>query len=183
MGLERSGPATIEGRALVEPIKGGFTAASQYEVTYTYSNGVTHVCKSTTINGPAGQVNRQPMPGEFPNGVKFEGTDGWIFVTRGRLQASDPQLLKQELPASAERLYVSNDHMGNFFECARSRKPTICEPAIGHRSVSVCHLGVIAIRTGRKLKWDPAKEQFEGDSEANQHIAREMRKPWSYDAV
>jgi predicted dehydrogenase len=184
LGLERSGPTTVEGKPLIEPIPGGYTAPKEYDVHYTYANGVTHHCHSTPLNGPTGATTqRTPMPGERANGVLFTGSDGWIFVTRGKLEASDPQLLKQELPASAERLYRSDNHMQNFFDCVKSRKQAICEPEIGHRSVSVCHLGVIAIRTGRKLKWDPAKEQFEGDSEANQHIAREMRKPWSYDAV
>jgi hypothetical protein len=92
--------------------------------------------------------------------------------------------LKRELSAGAERLYVSNNHMGNFFDCVHSRKAPICEPEIGHRSVSVCHLGVIAIRTGRKLAWDPAKEQFTGDSaDANKHLAREMRKPWNLETA
>jgi hypothetical protein len=117
------------------------------------------------------------------NGVKFEGSDGWIWVTRGNIETSNPDLLAQPLSASATRLYVSNDHMGNFFDCVRSRKQTICEPEIGHRSASVCHLGVIAIRLGRKLKWDPKNENFSGDKEANSFLACEMRKPWSYDAV
>ena len=73
--------------------------------------------------------------------------------------------------------------MGNFFDCVASRKAPICEPEIGHRSVSVCHLGAIALRTGRKLNWDPAKEEFVNDAEAQGYVAREMRKPWSYDAV
>jgi hypothetical protein len=73
--------------------------------------------------------------------------------------------------------------MGNFFDCVQSRKPTICEPEIGHRSASICHLGVIAIRLGRELKWDPDKETFDGDAEANSYLVREMRKPWSYDSV
>jgi predicted dehydrogenase len=183
LGLERSGPATVEGKPLVEPVSGGFTAPSEYDVHYTYANGVTHHCHSTPINGPTGApTQRLPMPGERGHGVLFTGSDGWIFVTRGKLEASDPQLTRKELPASAERLYVSNNHMGNFFECVKSRKPTICEPEIGHRSVSVCHLGVIAIRLGRKLSWDPAKEQFIDDAEANGHLAREMRKPWSLEA-
>src|SRR5262249_18562399 len=97
MGLDRSGPVTVEGRALVESVPGGDTAASEYEVNYTYANGVTHRCASTTINGPAGQVQRQPQPGELPNGVKFEGTDGWIFVTRGRIEASRPEILSEPL--------------------------------------------------------------------------------------
>ena len=183
-GLGLNGPVTIEGKPLVEPISGGFTAASEYEVHYTYANGVTQRTASTQLAGPTGATKKPTKPDEPPHGVTFQGSDGWIFVTRGKIEASDPALLKQELPASAERLYVSNDHMGNFFECVRTRKAPICEPAVGHRSVSVCHLGVIAIRTGQKLSWDPNKEQFTGDSAgANKHVAREMRKPWSYEAV
>jgi predicted dehydrogenase len=183
-GLGLKGPVTVEGKALKEPISGGFTAPSEYEVHFTYASGVTQRTASTKLNGPTGAVNRDEKVADLPHGVTFTGSDGWIFVTRGKIEASDPALLKRELSASAERLYVSNNHMGNFFECVRTRKAPICEPEIGHRSVSVCHLGVIAIRTGRKLTWDPAKEQFTGDSaDANKHIAREMRKPWSLDAV
>ena len=169
-GTERSGPVEIEGKSLVEMIPGGFETASQYDLKYTYANGVTVHCKSEA-------------PDNVPNGVKFEGAAGWIFVTRGRIQASDPALLNEPLPASAEKLYVSRDHMGNLFECVRSRKQPICEAEIGHRSVSVCHLGVISIRLGRKLRWDPAKERFVNDAEADKRIARERRKPWTYDAV
>jgi predicted dehydrogenase len=183
MGLEGSGPSTIEGRALVEPILGGYTAASEYEVNYTYANGVHHRCMSTPINGPTGAVLRPAKPGELPNGVKFEGTDGWIFVTRGKIEASQPEILSAPLTSKAVSLYVSNDHMGNFFDCVKSRKPPIAEAAIGHRSVSVCHLGVIAIRLGRKLNWDPQKEQFINDKEADGWLAREMRKPWSYEGI
>jgi predicted dehydrogenase len=183
-GLGLNGPTTVEGKALVEPISGGFTAASEYEVNYKYANGVTQRTASTQLNGPTGAVKTPSRPNEPPHGVTFEGSDGWIFVTRGQMKASDPALLEAELPSSAERLYASNDHMGNFFECVRTRKAPICDPVVGHRSVSVCHLGVIAIRTGRKLTWDPEREQFTGDSaDANQHLAREMREPWSYDAV
>jgi hypothetical protein len=91
--------------------------------------------------------------------------------------------LKTPLPGSAERLYASNDHMGNFFECVRTRKAPVASAEIGHRSVSVCHLGAISTRLGRKLQWDPQKEQFVGDDEANKMVAREQRKPWTYDAV
>jgi len=180
LGLERSGPVEIEGKPLVEMIPGGFTAASEYEVGYTYANGVTHSCRSTPANAWNGAVvNKEGQQ----HGVKFEGADGWIWVTRGNIQASNPDLLTEPLPAGAVRLYASEDHMGNFLDCVRSRKQPICEAEIGHRSVSVCHLGVIAIRLGRKLKWDPAKEQFLSDREADSYIAREMRKPWSYAAV
>ena len=73
--------------------------------------------------------------------------------------------------------------MGNFFECVKTRKAPICDAEIGHRSASLCHLAGIAVALGRKLKWDPAKEEFVGDKEANAHVAREQRKPWTYDAV
>jgi predicted dehydrogenase len=186
MGLDRSGPTEIEGRPLVEMIPGGFTAASLYEVNYKYANGVTHTCTSTTANTwSGGEVKDPPDPkdkGRF-HGVRFEGSDGWIFVTRGKIEASDPQLLKQELPAGAERLYVSRNHMGNFIDCIKSRKETVAPPEVGHRSASCCHLGVLAIRLGRKLKWDPQKEQFIGDDEAQSYVARKQRKPWSYETV
>ena len=183
IGLERSGPTTIEGRQTVEPIPGGFTAASEYRVNYTYANGVKHTCQSVATEDGSGRKLAEPKPGEFPNGVRFEGPDGWIFVTRGKIEASDPALLAQPLGSDAVKLYVSNNHMGNFFDCIRSRQQPVCEAEIGHRSVSVCHLGVLAIRLGRKLQWDPAKEMFVNDREASGMVAREMRKPWGYDAV
>ena len=180
IGAERSGPVEIEAKPLVEMIPGGFSAYSEYDVKYTYANGVTHSCKTTTADTWYGAVAEKQGQ---RHGVKFEGSDGWIWVTRGKIDASDPDLLTQSLPASVERLYASNDHMGNFFDCVRSRKQPICDVEIGHRSASICHLGVIAMRLGRKLKWDPAKEQFVGDAEANKYIAREMRKPWTFDSV
>jgi predicted dehydrogenase len=180
LGLERSGPVSIKGKPTVEMIPGGYTAASEYDVEYVYENGVTHRCRSTTANNWFGGV--EDKNGQ-QHGVKFTGDNGWIFVSRGVLEASDPELLVEPLPSGAERLYVSDNHMGNFFDCVKSRKPTICEPEIGHRSASVCHLGVIAIRLGRELHWDPAAEQFVNDPEANGDVAREMRKPWSYESV
>jgi hypothetical protein len=117
------------------------------------------------------------------HGIKFEGTDGWIWVTRGKIQASSPEILTEPLPSNATRLYVSDDHMGNFFDCVRSRKAPICEAEIGHRSASICHLGTISLRLGRKLKWNPEREKFIDDKMANEFLARKMRKPWSYDSV
>ncbi len=183
MGLDRSGPATIEGKVLVKPIEGGFTAPAQYEVEYTYANGVRHRCISTTGDTIFGSSERGAKSDAQHHGVKFEGTDGWIFVTRGHSAASRPELLSQPLTSPKVRLYVSNNHMGNFFDCLRSRKAPVCDVEIGHRSASVCHLGVIALRLGRKLNWDPDKEEFSDDREANGYLVREMRKPWTYDMV
>jgi predicted dehydrogenase len=179
-GLGHGGPVKVSGKPTVEMIPGGFTAASEYSVEYTYADGVVHRCRSTAANTWSGGV--VDAKGQ-QHGVKFTGADGWIFVTRGKIEASDPQLLKQPLPASATRLTASNDHMKNFFDAVRSREKPICDAEVGHRSVTVCHLGVIAMRLGRELKWDPAKEQFVDDKEANTWLAREPRKPWTFDAV
>jgi predicted dehydrogenase len=184
LGKDRSGPVSVEGEALVAPIPGGYTAASQYRVRYLYDDGIEHICQSTSANGWAGAVTGKPGPGEKFHGVQFEGAYGWIYVSReGKLEASDPALIKTPLPEGAERQYVSDDHMGNFFECLKTRKAPICDAEIGHRSASICHLGVIAIRLGRKLQWDPRSETFTNDAEANQMLAREMRSPYSYDTT
>ena len=178
-GTEKTGPVTVEGKPLIDMIPGGYTAASQYHVEYTYANGVKLTCASIVTDGPDGSHHGQP--GDPIHGVKFEGADGWIFVTRGKIEASKPELLTEPLSAGATRFYSSDDHMGNFFDCIRSRKPPICDVEIGHRSVSVCHLGVISIRLGRKLNWDPDQEQFINDTEANQWLGRPQRRPWTYE--
>ena len=180
MGLERSGPVSVQGKSLVEMIPDGFSASSLYDIQYTYANGMTHRCQSTTANSWNGGVID---PKGQQHGVKFLGTDGWIWVTRGAIEASDPEMLVEPLPSSANRLYVSDNHMGNFFACVASRKQPICDAEIGHRSASICHLGVIAMRLGRELKFDPLNEKFVGDEQANEWLSREMRKPWSYDSV
>jgi predicted dehydrogenase len=180
MGLDRSGPVRVEGGPLTQMIPGGFTAYSEYHVKFTYANGVTQTTRSTAADNPGGGVID---PDGERHGVRFEGTDGWIWVTRGKIQGSAPELLTEPLPSGAERLYVSDDHMKNFFDCIRSRQQPICDVEIGHRAATVCHLGTIAARLGRKLQWDPKKEQFVGDREASGWIERELRKPWSYSAV
>jgi predicted dehydrogenase len=183
LGMDRSGPATVEGKLLSKPIPGGYTAPAEYEITYTYANGVEHKCVSTTANNIFGGKARDPKPGERLHGVLFEGSDGWLYVTRGAIDASKKDMLNDKFSATDVRLPVSTDHMGNFFESVRTRKPPICDAEIGHRSATVCHLAGIALRLGRKLRWDPAKEEFAGDREANAQLAREQRKPWTYEKV
>jgi predicted dehydrogenase len=180
VGLE--GPTEIEGRPLVEPVPGGYTAYSEYDVKFTYANGVRHRVKTTADDSIFGGVVREEGQ---RNGVRFIGSEGWVWVTRGDIQVSDDALLTTPLPEDALRLEVSGDHMGNFFECVRSRKDPICHVEVGHRSASLCHLGVIAMRLGRKLRWDPVAEQFvgEGAAEGNRWVAREMRKPYDYSFI
>jgi predicted dehydrogenase len=177
LGHDGSGPVSIEGKQLVDMIPGGYTAASEYDVTYTYADGVVHTSKSTTASTWFGGINPDERDGQ-QHGIKFIGSDGWIWVTRGTIQASDPDILKEELPEDAPRVYHSSDHMGNFFDCVKSRETTICPAEVGHRSASLCHLGVIAIRLGRKLQWDPVQERFVNNPEANGYLTRPMRKPY-----
>jgi len=180
VGLE--GPEEIEAKALAEPVPGGYTAYSEYEIRMKYANGVVQNVRSTRADNIFGGVEE---PEGQRNGIRFEGSEGWIWITRGNFKASDPDLVKKPVPEDAEKLYASDDHMANFFDCVRSRKRPAADVEIGHRSASACHLGVIALRTGKKLKWDPAKEQFVGEhaAEANRYLAREMRKPYDYSYV
>jgi predicted dehydrogenase len=173
-------PRDVEARHLSEPIPGGYTTFAEYDVRYTYANGVglhIHTTKDDNIYGEKVNADGQR------NGIRFEGTDGWIWVNRQQITASNPDFLHTPLPADAARLPVSNDHMGNFFDCIRSRQDPICHVEIGHRSATMCHLGAIALRTGRKLTWNGEKEKFTGDhsSEANKYLQRKMRKPYNYD--
>jgi hypothetical protein len=75
-------------------------------------------------------------------------------------------------------LYKSSNHHANFLDCIKSRKLPICDVEIGHRSATICHLGNIAVRLGRTLKWDPVAEQIIGDEKANAMVSRQNRKPW-----
>jgi hypothetical protein len=144
-----------------------------------YANGVRQTIKTTKDDSIfGGVVNENGQR----NGIKFEGTNGWIWVNRGEITASDDSLLSTPLPAGAPRVRVSNNHMQNFFDCVRSRDLPVADVETGHRSASICHLGAIALRTGRKLNWDPVHEKFtgEGARENDKWLAREMRKPFDY---
>ncbi len=175
-------PTQVASKALATPVPGGYTTPSEYEVKFTYPNGVIFHVRTTADDSPYGAVIN---PDGQRNGIRFEGTDGWIWVNRDKIEATDRELLSKPLPEDAEKLYFSNDHKGNFFDCMRSRKDPICDVEVGHRSASVCHLGAISLRTGKSLQWDPEKEMFIGEhaAEANHHVAREMRKPYDYDFV
>jgi predicted dehydrogenase len=175
-------PTQVESKALTIPIPGGYTTIADYEVKFTYPNGVVFNVRSTRDDDPfGGTVN----PAGQRNGIRFEGSDGWIWVNRDQIKAIDREVLSKPLPESAARLFVSNDHKGNFFDCMRSRKDPICDVEVGHRSASVCHLGAISLRTGKSLQWDPVKEEFTGEhaAEANSYATREMRKPYDYSFV
>lgn len=109
----------------------------------------------------------------------FEGTDGTILVGRGQLELRSRSGRPVKFPDSPQRVYPSNNHHSNWLECIKTGKDCICTAEIGHRSATICHLGNIGYRLGRKLKWDPSKEQFVDDAAANKQTTREPRAKWT----
>lgn len=192
LNMDNSGPAEVFATAAprrTEPLY--YNCPPTFEVTFTYHNGPN--------NGPGTRMVCRTQPsreGLDNEGVLFEGEDGkWIFVSRRRLIASDQRLIDEPLPANATRLEVSsantgNQHMANFLDCVRStsspRKVPICNVNVGHRSVSVCHLGVIALKMNRgpdnPLLWNPQAERFTNSSDANQMLMEPYRAPWRLEA-
>ena len=163
LGMDRSGPLRVEasGRA-PNPGHNCYNTYPEFDIDFVYPGGIRLHCTNK---------------GE--NGVLFEGDEGWIFVSRGTIRASDQRLLDDPLPSGAIRLYESSDHRGDFVDCIRSRKQPICDAEIGHRSVSVSHLANISLRLGgRRLDWDAWEERFASNEEANTYLSRPMRKPW-----
>jgi predicted dehydrogenase len=162
MDTEYTGPVEIQGETEF-PKDGLWDVHGAFRIEYTYANGVKVLCADE---------------GKVKGGVRFEGDKGWVWVTRGRIDAEPKSLLQETLGAGETKLYVSNNHKSNFYECIKSRKPTIAPVEVGHRSCTICLLGEIAMRLGRKLRWDPAQEQFLNDDEANTMLSRPMRAPW-----
>ncbi len=160
IGTDDSGPVKVKGNGVFHE-QGPHDVPGTFDVEYTYGNGVELDCHA-----------------EGENGVKFTGSDGWVFVSRSRIEASDPELLKTRFTASDERLYTSRDHHENWLDCIVSRERPICDVEIGHRSVTICHLGNIAMQLGRELSWDPIAERFIGDDQANRLTSKPMRAPW-----
>ena len=114
-----------------------------------------------------------------PSGCTFEGTEGTIYVDRDKLQSTPKEILEKPLGDGDVKLYLATDHRKNWLECIVGKKATICPAEVGHRSASICHLGNIGYRLRRPLKWDPEKEQFAGDDEANRLVSCALREPWT----
>ena len=181
LDADKSGPVAVEGSG-EEPSKepNSYNTHPTFQVNYRYENGVEVVAISHNDKKDARFADKK-----FDNGVIVEGEDGkWLFVSRGMLTASDEKLVKEPLGKDATRLHAppKGNHMLEFIECVRERKrQPNCNAEVGHHSATVCHIGVIATRTGKKLKWDPVAQKFD-DAEANAHLSREMRAPWKLDA-
>ncbi|MHC4507941.1 MAG: Gfo/Idh/MocA family protein [Planctomycetota bacterium] len=162
MGTEYTGPVEIRGQAEY-PKNGLWDVHGPFSIEYTYANGVKLICADN-------EKNKQ--------GILFEGTEGWVHIKRGQIDAQSKSLLTSTIGPDEIHLYKSNNHKGNFLDCIKSRSATIAPVEVAHRSCSVCLLGEIAMRLGRKLDWDPDKEQFINDEMANRMLWRPMRSPW-----
>jgi len=162
LGTEHTGPVEIEGTG-VFPTDGLFDTVLTYELTYTYADGRKIIVTDT---------------GKNRHGVQFFGSEGWVF-TRGGIEAKPASLLGVTFRPTETRLYVSNHHERNFLECVRTRRATLTPAEVAHRSTTICLIGGIALKLGRKLRWNPDTERFVNDAEANGLLDYPMRPPWS----
>jgi predicted dehydrogenase len=176
-GTDETGPLEIEGTGVL-PQDGLCDTPLTWRVEHLYANGVKmlHIdAKHTEAEFPQFKNGMLPQRG---CGVLLLGNEGWVLVSRGGIDASAMSLLREPIGLDEIRLPVSNHHKRDFLECVRTRKQTVSPIEAAVRSDTICHLDDIAIRTGRKLRWDPAKEQFLNDEAANRLLSRPMRSPW-----
>lgn len=166
LGMDDSGPVSVEGSAVYHP-ELWYETPDTTDIRYTYANGVVMTCRQKL--NTTGKTQ----------GTEFIGEKGSLFVYRGGLVANPPEILSGiELPKIISS-QANFSHVNNFFECVKSRKAPAADIRIGHRSATVCHLGNIAVRTGKKIHWDPQNEAIVGDAEASRWLTKEYRKPWS----
>lgn len=176
MDTERTGPVEIWGTAEF-PTSGLWDVHGKFKTDAIYANGMT-----------------MSISGDYPNGIKFYGSEGWIFVTRDELVtpsdpttgakaeplvASNPKILTSVIGPNEIHLYESAEHHGNWLDCIRSRKETIAPVEIAHRACSTCLLHHIAMKTKRRLHWDTVKEHFINDDGANAMLSRPQRTPYT----
>jgi predicted dehydrogenase len=178
MDTELTGPVEIWGTAEF-PKKGLWDVHGPFRTEALYANGVHMI-----------------VSGDFPNGIKFIGSDGWIFVSRGNekvtasdpvaklndstaLQASDPKIIKSVIGPTEIHLPESKEHHLNWLESVKSRKEPIAPVEVAHRSCSACLLHHAAMKLKRKLYWDPKAESFKNDDEANALRSRPQRAPYA----
>ncbi len=161
-GFDDTGPVEIKaaGSAAANSL---YDSYFDYEFENIYANGVRMIGSTSA-----------------PRGVKFEGTDGWIFVHvhGGKLESEPASLLKETIGEHEIRLGRSPGHQRNFLDSVKSRQTPMAPAEVGHRTGTICHLNNIAMRLGRPIKWDPVKELIENDDEANALLGPAMREPW-----
>jgi predicted dehydrogenase len=166
--FDNSGPSEIEGHGEFPPKDAVWNTCTKYRIELRYPRDI-----AMTIAGGYEDIR---------SGVKWIGTDGWVWVDRGGFEGSnegwrDYLTLPDEM--RKVKLYQSTNHQGNFLECVKSRKPTITPIETAHHSAIPGHLGLISMLVGRKLKWDVQTERIAGDDEASQLLSRPYRLPWT----
>ena len=169
---DHSGPVEVVAAGFRYPdflVRQVYNSAWAYEVKCKYADGV-----ETSISN------------QYPNGIKFVGENGaWVFVSRSKYEASNPEWVKKGFDAGPKKVYESAEHHRNFLDGVKTRKECICPAETGHRSITPGHLGLVSEALGqRPLKWDPAKQEIVGDAEANELLNKaDMRAPWSLPAI
>jgi predicted dehydrogenase len=151
LGMDHSGPVKI-----IPP-----DGKDIKQLTFLYANGVE---MTTDVED---------------NLILFTGTEGKVAVNRSYIKTWPEKLVRHPISARDLHLYESNNHKQNWLDCIKTRKHPICDVEIGCRSVSVCHLGNLAVQLGRPLLWNPEAELFINDPEANRLRDRSKRSPWS----
>ena len=131
-------------------------------LTYRYANGITMTHEKW----------------DWSNAIHFVGTEGEIKVQRKKLETTPASLKDKVIGDTEKHVYKSENHYKDFLDAMRKRSKPICDVEIGHRTSSVCNLGNIAYELKRPLQWNPKKEQFKNDKEANELLGRSMRAEW-----
>jgi hypothetical protein len=166
-GLDRddTGPVHFTGEASFDP-KSVFDVPVTSKVTATYRDGVKLVLDNN------GSFNSRT--------IRFEGDEGWIQVDDANMKVTaEPASLLRRRRVFSRSFNDADNHVGNLLECMRTRNPrTLCHPESAQRVSTTCHIGNICARLGRDLQWDPEKERFVNDDEANRMISRARRHPW-----
>jgi predicted dehydrogenase len=195
LGKDGSGPTGVERVSAEEPHHGtdGYNTHPSFKVRYTYPEGTEVFAMSgggTTVKGLVDAKGEKWKDKDKKahdgvdgneNGLLILGENGTIFVSRSHLLASDAKILSEPIKDDP-KLHPTRpaNHMGNFLDCVKSRETPICHVGVGGGSVIVCHIGVIALMTGKAFTWDPAAHQFTGANAdaGNALLSREMRSPW-----
>ena len=157
---------SVEGSAVYNP-DAWYETPDTTNIKYTYANGAVLNCR---------QIPGKPSKQQ---GTEFIGDKGSLFVYRGGLVANPPELLKGVDVPPIVNSEANVAHVNDFLDCVKSRKTPAADIRIGHRSATVCHLGNIAVRTGKKIHWDPTTETMVGDAETSKWLTKEYRKPYS----
>lgn len=165
LGLDETGPEEVWNMGAEWPLKGDlFDTATKVHFGCRFAGGLELECVTS--------------PKSF--GVRVEGDKGWIETNGRKIEASSPDIAKWTPGPASVRLYDSPNHYRNFIDCVKSRANPCESVETGHRVSTACHLGNIAMKLDRKLRWDPKAEQFVGDDEANTMLQKPHRAPWSY---